>query len=86
LYEDNEVVAEAFEYLINETGRYNIVGRFDLAEDAISYLEKHDADLVLMDINLPGIDGITATAKIKDKYPEIDILIISVSSESQHVF
>jgi DNA-binding NarL/FixJ family response regulator len=39
-----------------------------------------------MDINLPGIDGITATAKIKDKHPEVDILIISVSTASQHVF
>lgn len=86
IVEDNEAVAEAFEYLINETGRYNIEGRFVHAEDAISYLEKQAADLVLMDINLPGIDGITATAMIKDKHPDIDILIISVSSASQHVF
>ncbi|MEZ4688009.1 MAG: response regulator transcription factor [Bacteroidia bacterium] len=86
IVEDNVTVARAFEYFINASEKYLVSGVFSEAEDAIAFLEKSPADIVLMDINLPGMDGITATAKIKNQHPDVSILIISISSASRHVF
>ena len=86
IIEDNEAVAEAFSFFISETGRYVVSGIYHNAEDAIEALAKTPVDIVLMDISLPGMDGISATRIVKEANPETDILIISVSSASENVF
>lgn len=86
IVEDNEAIAEAFRFFIDDTQRYEVVHVFNNAEDAIAKLSKKPVDVVLMDISLPGMDGITATGIIKDKQPDTDILIISVSGAPENVF
>lgn len=58
------------------------------AELCIKYLEKADElpDVLLMDIELPGLSGIEATFQIKEKYPEIDIIMFTVFEDDERIF
>jgi len=55
------------------------------AEDAFNFLSRHAVNVILMDINLPEMDGITALTKSRKKYPEIEVIMISVIKEAETV-
>jgi DNA-binding NarL/FixJ family response regulator len=55
-------------------------------EEALAQLKTDKPDIVLMDIELPGIDGIEGTARIKKAFPECIVLIITVLEDSEKVF
>jgi len=59
----------------------------DSVEEMLEYLEKHQApDVLLMDIQLPGMTGIKGMEIIKSKYPDIDIIMLTVYHDSHKIF
>jgi len=86
IVEDNQDIREGFKLLINSTSQYNVVETFDNCEQAIVALPKLNVDIVLMDIDLPGMNGIEGTREIKNKFPHIEIVIITVFENSNRVF
>lgn len=86
IIEDNETIREGFAQLIESTQEYEICGMYPACEPALKRLEADRPDLVLMDIDLPGISGIEGTSKIKKAMPQCIILIITVLEDSDKVF
>ncbi|MBB3697450.1 response regulator [Flammeovirga yaeyamensis] len=87
IVEDNKDVQEAFQLLIEtKTSNYEVVNAYTTCEDALNKLETDLPDIVLMDIDLPGMNGIEGTRNIRQTLPRTDILIISVHENSQYVF
>lgn len=62
-----------------------VVGEAADGEEAIRETEKLNPDILLMDINMPVMDGITATEKISLKYPKTAIIIVSVQGEQEYL-
>lgn len=59
----------------------------DSVEEMLEYLEKHSApDVMLMDIQLPGMSGIKGMEIIKSKYPDIDIIMLTIYHDSHKIF
>ena len=54
--------------------------------EVLKELENHKPDLVLMDINMPGMNGIEATKHAKEKYPEVKIMMLTVFDEEDKIF
>lgn len=54
--------------------------------EAISYLEQEMVDCILMDINMPNLDGITATQRILSKWPKAKVIMCTVFSDEQNLF
>ena len=86
IIEDNSKIREGFAAIINSTPAYNVCGQYSNCEDAIRQLNSDKPDLILMDIDLPGMDGIDGTLKIKKLLPQCIILIITVIEDSDKVF
>ncbi|NER15855.1 response regulator [Spongiivirga citrea] len=86
IIEDNTSLALAFKEVINATKELKVVGLYANAEDAITHFKQDGPDIVIMDIELPKINGIEATKILKDKKPSVLVLVITVYEDSETVF
>ncbi len=86
IIEDNGKIREGFAALIAGTPGYRVAGQYGNCEQALKNLAKDAPDLVLMDIDLPGIDGIEGTLRVKKQRPDCIVLIITVLEDSDKVF
>src|SRR5438874_7833007 len=68
--------------VIGMTAGFEVAAEAESGEDAVSIAEQQVPDLVLMDINLPGINGIEATRRIHASHPEIAVILLSTYSEA----
>jgi len=76
--EDNEMNMKLARSLL-QIGKYSVLEAID-AETGIRLAREHHPDLILMDIQLPGLDGLTATQKIKNDPAMKDITIVALTS------
>lgn len=86
IVEDNDTIREGLAVLINGTNGYKCVGSFRDCESFLLNLNTLDANVVLMDIALPGISGIEGIKKAKKIKPDIDILMLTIYEDSEKVF
>ena len=86
IFEDRKLIREAFEAIVNGTPGLTCGGSFSNASDLIHNITKTRPDVVLMDVEMTGIDGITAAKMIHSKFPGIKILIQTVFDDDDKVF
>ncbi|MCG8467156.1 MAG: response regulator transcription factor [Gemmatimonadetes bacterium] len=86
LVEDREDVRQGLDYLIDGSDGFRSVGAFGAAEPALEAFERLEVDVVLMDIGLPGISGIEASRMIRDRWPSIQIMMLTVYEDDQRIF
>jgi DNA-binding NarL/FixJ family response regulator len=86
IVEDSAGVRENWAKLIGAEPGFECVGASDSGEAALKRFPATRPDVVLMDINLPGMSGIQCTALLKAKLPRTQILIVTVYADNDHVF
>lgn len=86
IVEDNDTIREGLAALINGTTGYSCVGAFGDCESFLAKLPTLKVDVALMDIGLPGMNGIEGVGKAKQIKPNLNILMLTVYEESQTVF
>jgi pilus assembly protein CpaE len=62
-----------------------VVGMADNGEQALDLCERLDPNIVLMDVNMPGMDGITATTRITSRFPNTAVIMMSVQNEPEYL-
>ena len=86
IVEDNNTIREGLAALIRGTENYQCVGAYVDCESFLEDLKTVKNDVVLMDIRLPGINGIEGVKKAKKIDPDINILMLTIYEESTVVF
>ncbi len=86
IIEDNPGIRKGFTEVISSIGQHTVTGNYSNCEDALKRLAEDKPDVVLMDIDLPGMNGIEGTIRIKKQCPICIVLIITVFSDSDKVF
>ena len=86
IVEDELTLLESMRLILGGEGAWEIVGAFSSAEEALEKLEESSPDIMLVDINLPGISGIDLTKKIKVINPSIDIVAFSGRTDRATIF
>ena len=83
--EDDAQLAELVESILDEDGRFIVVGRAEDGDEAVRLCEEHAPDIVLMDIGMPGRDGIDATHAIHARDAGQHVVIYTGSDEYDDV-
>ena len=81
IVDDHEVVREGLRLSLSRAQNIRIVGEAPDGETAVALAERRRPDVVIMDIRMPGMDGLEATKQLSQKAPEIAVLIFTAYSE-----
>ncbi|BBL73630.1 response regulator [Methylomagnum ishizawai] len=84
LVDDHELVRTGIEHLLRAGKDMNVVGVGASGEEAIELTEQLNPDVILMDINMPGMGGIEACRKINHKHPQVKIVALSVYADGPY--
>lgn len=86
IIEDDETIREGYAYLIGNTDGYKIASSYASYEEAAKKIANDDPDVILLDVELPGISGIDALPKLKKLVPDAQILILTVYEQDLLIF
>jgi CheY-like chemotaxis protein len=82
LVDDHAMVRQGLRSVMEGFPNIDIIGEASNGDEALKLVEKRRPAVVLMDINMPKLNGIEATAKIKSEHPEVAVIGLSVNAES----
>lgn len=86
IIEDKRQIRDGLAALINGTEGYRCTGTFDSMEEALTKINSQNADLVLVDIGLPGMSGIEGMRLFKKNHPNLLLLVLSVYEDDDRIF
>lgn len=86
IVEDNNTIREGLKLLIDGTDGYKCIANYSVCEDLLSEVKNLEVDVILMDIDLPGISGIEGMKRLKEISPDYTILILTIYDENELIF
>lgn len=85
IVDDHKLVTDCISLFLKSSPDMEVVGVAHSASEAISLLDSVVPDVMLIDISMPDMTGIEATARVKGKYPDIKVLILSMHSDYDNI-
>jgi len=86
IIEDDEIIREGYALLIGKVEGYDVVNRYSSFDEAAKTIAGDHPDVILLDIELPGTNGISAIPKLKKLMPHAHILILTVYESEKLIF
>ncbi|MFO7880166.1 MAG: response regulator [Bacteroidales bacterium] len=83
--DDHKIVRDGIAALLKHNKNIKLVGDCKDGNEVIPFMDKHDVDVVLMDIMMEDVNGIEATKMIFDKYPETKVLTLSMNNDYDYI-
>jgi len=85
LVDDHKLIRDGIKAHFDKDELFKVVGESPNGADALEKLKQTEVDVVLMDINMDVMDGIECTSKLRELYPEIKVLALTMLAENQHI-
>lgn len=85
LVDDHKIVRDGIKLMLQPQAGIEVVAEAENGDEVLGLLEEQTVDVVVMDINMPEMDGISTTKQVKEKYPLIKILALTMSSDDSHI-
>ncbi|WP_088332788.1 UvrY/SirA/GacA family response regulator transcription factor [Lacimicrobium sp. SS2-24] len=82
LVDDHDLVRTGIRLILKAESSFNVIGEASSGEDAVKFCRNHEPDVVLMDMNMPGMGGLEATKKILRYSPDIKVIVLSMYKEN----
>ena len=83
--EDHAVLRQGLRALLDASGQYKVIGEAEDGAEAIRGITTTHPDIVLLDLNMPKMDGISVIKDLKKRYPEIKILVLTMFKTEEYV-
>jgi DNA-binding NarL/FixJ family response regulator len=84
--DDQEVVTEGLRVILGASPQIEVVGVAHDGAEAVEFVTQYRPDVVLMDLKMPGVNGIQATRQIADRYPDVRVLVLTTYDADEWVF
>lgn len=85
LADDHALVRAGIRALVEKLPDVKVIGEAKDGREALRLVREHQPDLVLMDIAMPGLNGLEATARLSKEYPEVRVIILSMYANEEYV-
>lgn len=85
LVDDHTIIRDGIKALLHDNQEISVVGEANNGKELINLLPALNADIILMDINMPEMDGFEATSYLKEKFPEIKVLVLSMLDHESYI-
>ena len=85
IIEDYKLTRVGLRYALNEIDNINVIDEAQNAELGLEQIKRHQPDVVLMDLGLPGINGLEATSKVKEISPNTKVIILTSHDREEEV-
>jgi DNA-binding NarL/FixJ family response regulator len=86
IFEDNDRLRQSLAYLLQSTPEYEVVGDYNNCRDAVNITRVYKPDVVLMDIDMPGENGIKGVSKVKETRPQTAVIMYTVFEDEEKLF
>lgn len=86
LVDDHHIVRQGMKFLLSTEASFNVIADFNNGRELLEHLDETQLpDLIIMDLVMPELNGIEATRRIKAKYPDVKVLVLSSFIDEEHV-
>ena len=86
IFEDNDALRESLVYLLKNASGYAVIGDYNNCREAATVARVYEPDVVLMDIDMPGVNGIEGVGAIKEARPETSVIMYTVFEDDEKLF
>jgi DNA-binding NarL/FixJ family response regulator len=83
IVDDQLPFRRAAQAVVESTDTFVVVGAFETAEQGLAAVDEVRPQLILMDVNLPGIDGVEASRRLRARHPDIVVILLSSYDEAE---
>jgi two-component system, NarL family, invasion response regulator UvrY len=84
IVDDHAIVRQGLARILEKSGTMQVVAAHENALDMLEWLRVNDCDVALIDISMPGMNGIDLLKQLKSKKPNLPVLVVSIYSEAQY--
>jgi len=85
IIDDHQLFREGVKRILDFEKTFEVVAEGDDGTEAITLVEEHQPDVVIMDINMPNVNGVEATRQLIEKYPTTKVIILSIHDDESYV-
>jgi DNA-binding NarL/FixJ family response regulator len=85
LVDDHKIMRDGIKAILGRADDFRVVGEAETGTDAVQFVKKNKPDMVLMDIGLPGLNGVETTAEILRHHPDCRIVVLSMYDDEHSV-
>src|SRR5215213_6993359 len=86
IFDDNKNIRESITLLLKTVPQFEVVGTFSHVLDCVEDIKESNPDVILMDIEMPGMTGIEAVRFLKKEFPQVQLLMQTVFEDDDRVF
>jgi DNA-binding NarL/FixJ family response regulator len=84
--DDQQLIAQSLKIVLESRENLTVIGTASNGEEVLEILKSHHPDVILMDIRMPLMDGVECTRIVKEKYPNVKIIILTTFDDDDYVF
>lgn len=84
--DDQDLIRESLKIVLDMNGDMKVVGLAENGNKVLEFVKKNVPDVILMDIRMPEVDGVLCTKTVKEKYPDVKIIILTTFDDDDYVY
>lgn len=86
LADDQQLICESLKIILNTQKDFKVIGTVANGKEVLEFIKKQKPDIILMDVRMPVMDGTVCTKYVKEKYPDIKVIILTTFDDDDFIF